>query len=41
MALTAQFLHQSVPVVTAAQVVRIFLLMPLARPLIRWTERFG
>lgn len=41
MALTAQFLHQSVAVVTAAQVVRIFLLMPLARPLIRWTERFG
>ncbi|WP_313200181.1 AbrB family transcriptional regulator [Rhizobium sp.] len=40
MALTAQFLHQSVPVVTAAQVVRIFLLMPLARPLIRWTQRF-
>jgi membrane AbrB-like protein len=41
MALTAQFLHQSVAVVTAAQVVRIFALMPLARPLIRWTERFG
>lgn len=41
MALTAQFLHQNVAVVTAAQIVRIFVLMPLARPLIRWTERIG
>lgn len=41
MALTAQYLHQNVALVTAAHVVRIFLLMPLARPLIRLTDRFG
>ncbi|WP_418024088.1 AbrB family transcriptional regulator [Paracoccus sp. TD-10] len=41
MALTAQFLNQDVSLVTAAHVVRIFLLMPLARPLIRLTERLG
>jgi len=40
MALTARFLHQDMSVVTAAHVVRIFLLMPLARPLIRWIQRF-
>lgn len=40
MALTAQVLHQNVSVVTAAHVVRIFLLMPLARPLLRWIQRF-
>ncbi|MEI4488765.1 AbrB family transcriptional regulator [Frigidibacter sp. MR17.14] len=40
MALTARALHESVTLVTAAQVVRVFALMPLARPLIRWSERF-
>lgn len=40
MALIAQVLHQNVSVVTTAYVVRIFLLMPLARPLIHWTQRF-
>ncbi|WP_167620107.1 AbrB family transcriptional regulator [Paracoccus ravus] len=39
MALTAQYLHQDVALVTAAHVVRIFLLMPLARPLIRMLDR--
>lgn len=39
MALTAQYLRQDVAMVTAAHVVRIFLLMPLARPLIRLLDR--
>ncbi|MDS9468819.1 AbrB family transcriptional regulator [Paracoccus sp. MBLB3053] len=39
MALTAQYLRQDVALVTAAHVVRIFLLMPLARPLIRLLDR--
>lgn len=41
MALTAQYLDQDVALVTAAHVVRIFLLMPLARPLVRLAARFG
>ncbi|WBU57487.1 AbrB family transcriptional regulator [Paracoccus sediminicola] len=40
MALTAQYLDQDVSLVTAAHVVRIFLLMPLARPLVRLARRF-
>ncbi|MGN7871337.1 AbrB family transcriptional regulator [Paracoccus sp. 22332] len=40
MGLTAQVLHQNVSVVTAAHLVRIFLLMPLARPLLSWSQRF-
>ncbi|SDD71667.1 hypothetical protein SAMN05421538_102273 [Paracoccus isoporae] len=41
MALTAQYLDQDVALVTAAHVVRIFLLMPLARPLVRLAQRIG
>ncbi|MFD1796321.1 AbrB family transcriptional regulator [Paracoccus aurantiacus] len=39
MALTAQYLHLDPSLVTAAHVVRIFMLMPLARPLIRLVGR--
>ena len=41
MALTAQYLHQNLSLVTAAHLVRIFLLMPLARPLMRLADRLG
>ncbi|WP_371823268.1 AbrB family transcriptional regulator [Paracoccus sp. Z118] len=41
MALTARYLQQSVSFVTAAHVVRIFLLMPVARPLVRAIDRRG
>jgi len=40
MALTAQYLQQDVALVTAAHLVRIFLLMPIARPLIRALDRY-
>lgn len=41
MALTAQYLQQDIALVTAAHLVRIFLLMPMARPMIRFISRNG
>lgn len=41
MALAARFLGQDVSLVTAAHLVRIFLFMPLARPLVLFVDRRG